>query len=410
MTKIKKILTYVSQYNEFYRRLIQEYGISDPLNLGQYPILTRQQLQKNRYNMFSKEYKSKYFAQQLHRQSSSGSSGVPVNVYWDPKDLYVSNLALWRKRFQWYGIFPDDRCVTFMLNSSAENRGVCCLNDPDNILDINISYIYDEKRYLKVVEYIADFKPTWFSIQPFILRKLLNIYKENAISIPQSLKYIESVGELLAPDLKKLATEFFCVPIVNMYGSEEMNGIAYECPQHHMHVLDNNVLIEVCREGKIYDCGEGEAIITNLNNFAMPLIRYSQGDQIVLNNLINKCKCGLDGMVVDLIAGRTHSVIKTESGLEITSFMLMGILSEINNVYNYIIDNYFFIYEKSRKHLCCFLSLNSEAVQWYDSVSKSVIKQFSAKYPKCKDIVLTVSALKGNMVPQKKFNILEIRK
>lgn len=107
--KLVKMLKYVSEHNDFYKKRIKEYGISNPLDITQWPILTRRELQENRYNMFSDGYKTKYFNQQLRRQSSSGSTGVPVNVYWDYKDWYASNLCLWRKRQEWYGIRPSEK-------------------------------------------------------------------------------------------------------------------------------------------------------------------------------------------------------------------------------------------------------------------------------------------------------------
>lgn len=106
MSKLEKLLKYVSEHNEFYKKLIKEDCISNPLDITQYPILTRQLLQENRYGMFSDGYKSKYFSQQLRRRSSSGSSGIPVNVYWDNRDWYAANMSVWRKRIQWYGIHP----------------------------------------------------------------------------------------------------------------------------------------------------------------------------------------------------------------------------------------------------------------------------------------------------------------
>ena len=124
MSKLEEMLKYVSEHNEFYKNRIKEYGIKDPLDITQWPILTRKELQENRYNMFSDGYKSKYFNQQLRRQSSSGSSGVPVNVYWDYKDWYASNMSLWRKRLQWYGIHPSDKYVMFTLNAfNIKNDG-----------------------------------------------------------------------------------------------------------------------------------------------------------------------------------------------------------------------------------------------------------------------------------------------
>ncbi len=64
MTKLESILKYVSEDNDFYKNRIKEYGIKDPLDITQWPVLTRKELQENRYNMFSDGYKSKYFNQQ----------------------------------------------------------------------------------------------------------------------------------------------------------------------------------------------------------------------------------------------------------------------------------------------------------------------------------------------------------
>ena len=70
MDKLDAMLKYVSEHNDFYKKRIAEYGISNPLDITQWPVLTRKELQENRYNMFSDGYKSKYFNQQLRRQSS----------------------------------------------------------------------------------------------------------------------------------------------------------------------------------------------------------------------------------------------------------------------------------------------------------------------------------------------------
>ena len=36
---------------------------------------------------------------------------------WDYKDWHASNMALWRKRYQWYNIKPTDRQGMFTLNA-----------------------------------------------------------------------------------------------------------------------------------------------------------------------------------------------------------------------------------------------------------------------------------------------------
>ena len=374
MSKLEEMLKYVSEHNEFYKNRIKEYGIKDPLDITQWPILTRKELQENRYNMFSDGYKSKYFNQQLRRQSSSGSSGVPVNVYWDYKDWYASNMSLWRKRLQWYGIHPSDKYVMFTLNAfNIKNDGetVYYINDPANILSVNVSLIQNESGYEKLVNIINDFEPKWLYIQPFVLNRLIQAYKRTGKIPPQTLKYIESVGELLASDLRRRAIEFFNVSLANMYGSEEMNGIAYECPQHHMHIHQDNVYLETT--------DNGEAIITNLNNFAMPLIRYEQGDYILCGTVNDDCLTDKNSNTIQIIKGRVLDTIMIGNEYELSSITLLEIIAEINNRFNDIIREYIYEYSRSKNILYLRLVIDENCVKWYDNIISSLKNLFCSK-------------------------------
>lgn len=379
VTKLEKMLKYVTEHNEFYKSRIKEYGIKNPLDITQWPVLTRKELQGNRYNMFSDGYKSKYFDQQLRRQSSSGSSGTPVNVYWDYNDWYSSNMSLWRKRLQWYGIHPRDKYVIFTLNAfNAKNDGntVYYVKKPENILSINVSLIQNESGYERLVDIINGFEPKWLYIQPFVLNKLIQAYKRVGRTPPQTLKYIESLGELLTSDLRRRAADFFEVPLANMYGSEEMNGIAYECSDHNMYVLDDNVFVEVMNETGISCCGCGETIVTNLNNMAMPLIRYNQGDLIKTDNL-NGRLC--NAKVICSILGRKMQEITFEN-FSINAFAFSEVISAVNNQLDDVIINYQFVYSQSSGKLRCKLILDESRNEWLSSVQAAITDVFKSKF------------------------------
>lgn len=353
MTKLEKMLKYVSEHNDFYKKRIKEYGIKDPLDITQWPILTRKELQENRYNMFSDGYKAKYYNQQLRRQSSSGSTGMPVNVYWDYKDWYASNMSLWRKRLQWYNIHPSDKYVIFTLSSvniekTTWNKPHYIIN-PNNILSINVSSIHNDNGYDQLVSIINSFEPKWFYIQPLVLEKLTNAYKRSNSKPPRSLKYIESVGEYLRSDLRLRAFEVFDVSIASMYGSEEMNGIAYESPKHEMHILYNNIYLETN--------DSSEAIITNLNNYAMPLIRYNQGDNIELSQ--NKV-CDRKSLQIKVINGRSLDCVKLPNGSELNPYTLLEAVSITNNSLKDIICDFKFSYVKSTNTLEYSFNLSNE--------------------------------------------------
>ncbi|MBR6559057.1 MAG: AMP-binding protein [Clostridia bacterium] len=378
MTKLEKLLKYVSEHNDFYKNRIKEYGIKDPLDITQWPVLTRKELQENRYNMFSDGYKSKYYNQRLRRQSSSGSSGMPVNVYWDYKDWYVSNLSVWRLRHKWYGISPNDKCVMFTLNVfNIQNDGdtVYYLTNPSSVLFVNVSLIYDDQGYIKLLDIINEYRPKWMYIQPFVLNKLIRAYKCSKKTPPSSLKYIESVGELLSLELKKKATDFFEVSLANMYGSEEMNSIAIESPNGKMTILDSNVFVEIKTKTEITQFGNGEAIVTNLNNLCQPLIRYNQGDSIIISNDLIDDKT----RVIELIKGRTLDSFIINDDEEINSIMLLEMMAEINNYFPQVIKEYNFMFDTKKVSLKCYLTIEPSKKEWFVAVKSAIIKSFQQK-------------------------------
>ncbi len=410
MPKLEELLKYVSEHNEFYKNIIKEYGITDPTDIKQYPVLTRHQLQENRYDLFSDGFASKYFYQQLRRQTSSGSSGVAVNVYWDYKDWYASNMSLWRKRLQWYGIHPNDKFVMFTLNAfnvKSDGKTIYYIQDAKNILCVNASLIQNDIGYEKIIDIIEEFAPKWLYIQPFILNRLIYIYKQVGKHPPQTLKYIESVGEILSSDLRRRAIDFFKVPVANMYGSEEMNSIAYECPYHHMHVLEDNVFVEVQNKNGIYGSGEGKAIITNLHNNALPLIRYNQGDIVILKKLNEQCIYGNNAPVISVIKGRKLDAIKLNDQLELSPFLLSEIISEVNNIYKDSIRSYKYIYYKSKHKLICIIDVKDKL--WYTNIKNSIIEIFKCKIHDSNNIMLEIIAKENIHLYNKKLKLIEIR-
>ena len=44
--KLVRMLKYVSEHNDFYKKRIKEYGITNPLDITQWPVLTRKELQE----------------------------------------------------------------------------------------------------------------------------------------------------------------------------------------------------------------------------------------------------------------------------------------------------------------------------------------------------------------------------
>lgn len=396
--KLIKMLKYVSEHNDFYKNRIKEYGITNPLDITQWPILTRKELQENRYNMFSDGYKTKYINQQLRRQSSSGSTGVPVNVYWDYKDWYASNMCLWRRRQQWYGIRPSDKYCIFTLNAfgiTPEEKTLYYINKPSNVMSFNVSLIRDEHGYQQMAKVINNFRPQWLYIQPFVLNQLIRAYSKLNLAPVNTIRYIESVGEILTSDLRRRAEDMFGIKLTNMYGSEEMNGIAIENRERAMEVALDNVFLEV-QNGDCIAYDEGNAIVTNLCNFAMPIIRYEQRDHIVLQRNDN------NSMYLSVVLGRFHDDVELLSGVHINTFVLSELIAEINNQFNDIIVEYSFEYLTNERTLSCKISISDSRKEWTNNVCRAIKNAFNNKISKKSEITITVISEYENIVHEKK--------
>lgn len=406
MSKLEEMLKYVSEHNEFYKNRIKEYGIKDPLDINQWPILTRKELQENRYNMFSDGYKDKFFNQQLHRQSSSGSSGIPIDVYWDKNDWYASNMSMWRRRLKHNNIYPHDRYVIFTLNASGigkKNDVSLFVNNPSNILIVNTSLILERKDELTLVKKISEFNPVWLYVQPFILNKLIEAYNKYHVPLPQNLRYIESVGEILSEDIRKKAMILFNIPITNFYGSEEFNGIAYETSPHRLEVVYENVYVEIFDTKKICKFGHGEAIITSLNNHAVPLIRYNQQDIV---SVVQSKEDQSIKTYIENIDGRSYNTIEVNH-ITISSFTLIEMISEINNRFGDPIKEYNFIYSKTENILFCNIVVISKFKKWGNVIKDSLRRLLESR------IMESNLEFKLEIVPSicnsgKKNNILDV--
>jgi len=100
----------------------------------------------------------------------------------------------------------------------------------------------------------------------------------------------------------------------NFYGCIETGRIAYECSAHQgLHINTDQIILECVRDGQPVPPGElGSVVVTALNAFGSPLIRYELGDMGRL--LTEPCSCGSPFPLMAAPEGRTYEFLVMPSG------------------------------------------------------------------------------------------------
>lgn len=155
--------------------------------------------------------------------------------------------------------------------------------------------------------------PEYLLTYPSTAAALAQLSIEQRIRLPR-LKEVRTLGEQLPDDLRQLCEDAWGVRLVDTYSAEEAGYLALQCPEHdHYHVPAESVLLEILDDdGR--PCAPGQAgrvVITDLGNFATPLVRYEIGDFAVPGQ---PCACGRGLPVIERVLGRVRNLLVTADG------------------------------------------------------------------------------------------------
>jgi phenylacetate-CoA ligase len=131
-----------------------------------------------------------------------------------------------------------------------------------------------------------------------------------------SPRAVMSSAQQLTDSTRTQIENQFGAKVLDKYGSREFSGIAYQCLESpHHHVQDESYIVEILVDGQPAKVGEvGEVVITDLNNFSMPLIRYRIGDMAIAVKQ-TPCECGRPHSQIGAISGRTQALISCSNGV-----------------------------------------------------------------------------------------------
>lgn len=310
---LQLLLSHAYRTVPFYRRRFDEAGIApdracDPELWHSLPILTREDVQDAGDQLHSSHLPEEHGQSWL--KWTSGSTAKPLSVLRTSVTarFWIANTV---RAYLWRGCDFGQKIAFIRPMKDGEA-------DPPHgqrLQDWGFSALFEsgprvvlclKSSTTQQLEWLERERPAYLHAYPSVLTELARYSIELGCRL-EGLRQVHSFGESVDAKCRNLCQHAWGTEILDSYTANETGHIAVECASHRYHVQSEHLLVEVLDEhGHACAPGDvGRVVITDLFNYAMPLVRYEIGD---LAQVGIDCECGRKLPVLSHIVGRQRSM------------------------------------------------------------------------------------------------------
>lgn len=350
---LHKLLVHASTNVTFYKNLSVSRSEDPIVWLKNFPIIHKKTIKENTTSMLFQS------SAKLIAESSSGSSGIQVTVYMSAKESSITQAwqtLLW----EWGGFRLGNRF--FQLGMTTKRPLV------KRIKDVFLRTYYQQAFNISQSEVKKSLTRKGTFTQWVMGGYASGLYgyalHARDLGLKVDFKSVISWGDKMFPHYRKLIKEVFNASVTDTYGSTEGFVIAGQCEHQNYHVLSPHVYLELLdKDGNEVPHGEpGYVVVTRLDGYSMPLIRYYLGDIAVKDANEVKCACGREFPIIRQIIGRDTDIVRTRSGKLLIVHFFTGIFEH---------------FEQIRQFRVIQQNLDSICIEYipYDNFSPSVLEE-----------------------------------
>ncbi len=294
--RLRKIIKYAYEKIPGYRKKFNESGvrpedIKTQNDLHKLPIITREELQNNPDFVNQKLVSVPLF--------TGGSTGTSLKYYDSRESENVRRKAHYRG-WLWNGYVSGRRLAVI---SSAQG-----MIEEKNTL--NLLGDLTTENLANNIDKLLHFKPQHLRGYANSLYILGKYCLDNDIHLT-GIESINTISENLYDFQREIMESAFKGKVFDEYCCNDGGACAWECEAHHgLHYFMERAIIEDV---------DGEMVVTDLWNKAMPFIRYRNGDAVTF--LKKACTCGRELPLIT-VKGRTNDILITKLGLVSPTFLM----------------------------------------------------------------------------------------
>lgn len=298
------------------------------------------------------------------RNATGGSTGAPLvfyqdRDYWNQRNMsvyYFDGWAGWN--------FGDPQLIIWgaLADLQHKRHWKHRLNDFWRNQHWLNGFQLTDQAMQATFQKMDSWQPQTLLAYPSSLHAFAAFLTENGLVPKWNLKGIITSAEMLHPHYRDLAESVFRTKVYNRYGSREVGLIAMECHEGRMHINCHDLYIEVDSPDPYAE--PGDLLITHLNNYTMPLIRYRIGDIGRLSDEI--CPCGNQLPILGALLGRSTATFRTRTGTRIHG----GYFTQ--QFYNALGVDQFQLIQESFERCVLKLVINTH---WQEATRRKLVQQ-----------------------------------
>lgn len=388
--QLKKLLRHAYLTTPYYRELFK----TESTHISEIPPLEKKDIREQLERLCSEAVPQ----EQRIQNATGGSTGTPLTFYqdrnyWNQRNLSVYYFDRWagwdfgESQLIIWGALSDvggHRDWKHQLNNFWRNH--YWLNG-FHLTDATMRTTFRK---------MDRCNPQTILAYPSSLYQFAKFIFENGLKPRWGLNGIISSAEMLHPHYRDLAETVFSTKVYNRYGGREVGLIAMECPEGRMHINCHDLYLEIDSPDP-YTI-PGDILITQLNNYTMPFIRYRIGDIGRLSDEV--CPCGNQLPILADLLGRSTATFRTRTGTLIHA----GYFTQ--QFYNVTGVDQFQLIQESLKH--CILKVVANT-QWTEASRRYMVRKIQEALGA--DVIVTVQFKKEIPLPtsgKREFTISKV--
>jgi phenylacetate-CoA ligase len=284
--------------------------LAAPGGLQALPPLTRRQLVSARESLFCRSVPREHG--QVDSASTTGSTGEPVTVR-RTQHFSLHWLALTLREHLWHrrdfsGRLAIVRANVFTEQDAPDWGAPCSL-----VFRTGRSATRPFKYSIEdLVRWLSEFSPHYLLALPSTLIEIIAELERTGRRLP-NMRGVRTLSETVTPHLREEVWRLLGVEVQDVYSSMEGGLIATQCPEQGNYHVSEQVILEVVDEAG-QPCAPGQTgriLLTQLVNYATPLIRYEIGDYA---EVAEPCACGRGLTPIKRFVGRQRNLVLLPDG------------------------------------------------------------------------------------------------